>query len=161
MNEPLADILILLIATNGAPIIVARIFRSRPGRAVDLGKCLADGEPLFGPSKTWRGLFAAVSVCSVLALILGYDVAFGVIFGILAMAGDLFSSFVKRRLGLQASAKFSGLDQLPEALFPSLYALRVLDLPWWWALPLAAAFMLLAVLVSKPLFWLDIRKRPY
>jgi CDP-2,3-bis-(O-geranylgeranyl)-sn-glycerol synthase len=161
MTGQVADILILLIATNGAPIIVARVFRSRAARAVDLGKRLPDGEPIFGPAKTWRGLCAAVLVCAMFAVLLGYGFSFGVIFGLLAMAGDLFSSYVKRRLGLAASARFFGLDQLPEALLPSLYAVRVLGVPWWWALLLAAAFMLLAVLVSKPLFWLDIRKRPY
>jgi CDP-2,3-bis-(O-geranylgeranyl)-sn-glycerol synthase len=161
MTGQLADILILLIATNGAPIIAARVFRSNFARPVDLGLCLHDGRPVFGSSKTWRGLVAAVAVCALLAVFLGYGFYFGAIFGLLAMVGDLFSSFVKRRLGLASSARFFGLDQFPEALVPSLYAVNVLDLPWWWALLLAAAFMLLAVLVSRPLFWLDIRKRPY
>ena len=161
MAGQLADILILLIATNGAPIIAARVFRSNFARPVDLELRLHDGRPVFGSSKTWRGLIASVSVCALLAVTLGYGCYFGVIFGSLAMAGDLFSSFIKRRLGQESSAQFFGLNQLPEALVPSLYAVNVLGLPWWWALLLAAVFMLLAVLVSRPLYWLDIRKRPY
>jgi hypothetical protein len=36
------------------------------------------------------------------------------------MAGDLFSSFLKRRLNLPPSSPALGLDQVPESLFPLL-----------------------------------------
>jgi hypothetical protein len=36
------------------------------------------------------------------------------------MAGDLLSSFVKRRLNLPPSSRATGLDQIPESLLPAL-----------------------------------------
>jgi CDP-archaeol synthase len=45
-----------------------------------------------------------------------------------AMAGDLLSSFVKRRFGLAPSSKATGLDQIPEALFPLLACRSALSL---------------------------------
>jgi hypothetical protein len=44
----------------------------------------------------------------------------GVVVGSMAMLGDLFSSFVKRRLNLPPSSRATFLDQVPESLFPLL-----------------------------------------
>ena len=161
MSEVFSDILILLIVTNGAPIVVARLFQSHGALPVDLGRQLPDGRQLFGSAKTWRGVAAAVSASCIASIVLGYGFWFGLVFGALVMVGDLASSFVKRRRGLRPSARYIGLDQLPEAFFPSIYAVLALDFPWWWAVPLALTFMLLEVLVSWPLFWLKIRTHPY
>ena len=40
---------------------------------------------------------------------------FGLAFSALSMAGDLLSSFIKRRRGLPSGARSTALDQLPEA----------------------------------------------
>src|SRR6478736_778738 len=45
-----------------------------------------------------------------------------------AMAGDLFSSFVKRRLHLASSSMAIGLDHIPESLFPLLASRWLLPL---------------------------------
>lgn len=161
MYDEAVNILVLLMATNGAPIIVDRIFSSRFTLAVDFGRSLSDGQPIFGTSKTWRGLAAAVILCGAISTWLGYGPGFGLVFGALGMTGDLCSSFVKRRMGLEAGARSPGLDQLPEAFLPSAYAVYTLGLEWWWAVVLALVFMLLAMLVSKPLYWIRIRKRPH
>ena len=92
---------------------------------------------------------------------LGYGWGFGAVFGLLAMTGDLASSFIKRRMGMPPSDKCTGLDQLPEALLPSLYAAWVLGLAWWSTLLLPLVFMLFDMLISRPLYKLRIRKRPY
>lgn len=44
------------------------------------------------------------------------------------MTGDLVSSFVKRRIDLPPSSRASGLDQMPESLFPSLACRDLLSL---------------------------------
>jgi len=160
METPL-QILAILVATNGAPIIVARVFRTRGRLPVDLGRKLADGRPVFGSSKTWRGLAAALATACAVSFLFGFSLRFGLTFGALVMTGDLLSSFVKRRRGLAPSDQSVGWDQLPESLFPSLYAVSVTGLAWWWAPVLSLAFMLIELLVSRPLFWLRIRKRPY
>ena len=55
------------------------------------------------------------------------------------MAGDLFSSFVKRRLHLPSSSMAIGLDHIPESLFP-LLASR-------WLLPLNILDIVLGVTI--------------
>jgi CDP-2,3-bis-(O-geranylgeranyl)-sn-glycerol synthase len=161
MTRTFLQILLLLVATNGAPVLAAYFMGRRGDLPVDFGKRLGDGRALFGSSKTWRGLLAATLAACLLSMLLGYSPLFGLTFGALAMAGDLLSSFVKRRSGLEPSDQSLGWDQLPESLLPSLYAVAVLDLPWWHAVLLPIAFMLVEILISKPLFKLHIRKRPY
>lgn len=160
-TELFLKILIMLLASNGAPIVAARLFGSRANRPVDFSKRLADGSPLFGDSKTWRGLLASLFIASVLSAIFDLGLAFGVAFGCLVMLGDLASSFIKRRRGMASSDRSLGLDQLPESLFPAFYSCGALDIAWWWAFILSLSFTLLQVLISRPLFLLHIRKRPY
>lgn len=161
MTGELAAILILLIAANGAPVLIARLLGERYSLAVDFGRNLSDGRPIFGPSKTWRGVAGAIALCAATAPLLGFDAPFGMLVGSLAVTGDLCSSFIKRRVGLAASARCPGLDQLPEALLPSLYAVHSLGHAWWWAVLLALLFMALAMLLSRPLFLLHIRNQPH
>jgi len=161
MLESFLQILIILLAANGAPVVAALLLRSRGHLAIDLGRQLPDGHPLFGASKTWRGLAAALFASCTLSLYFGYGLVFGLISGALAMAGDLLSSFVKRRRGLAPSARFRGWDQVPESLLPSVYATAVLGVDWWWAIIWSLSFTLIQMLVSRPLFWLHLRKRPY
>jgi hypothetical protein len=159
--ELFVHILLLVLVANGAPVLATFLCRSRAAFPLDLGRRLADGRPLFGASKTWRGLAAALMAASLCACILGYDAGFGLIFGALAMGGDLVSSFIKRRRGLSPGARCLALDQLPEALLPAGYAVFSLQLSWWWAILLAMAFMLAQIALSRPLYLLRIRKRPY
>ena len=161
MLETFIKLLVMLLATNGAPILAARIFHSHRAQPLDSGRQLDDGQAIFGSSKTWRGLVAALITCCVLSMIFGYGICFGLVFGVLVMTGDLISSFIKRRIGLESSDQCMGLDQLPESFIPSVYAVGVLGVDWWWAVLLTLAFILLEILISKPLFWLKIRKRPY
>jgi CDP-2,3-bis-(O-geranylgeranyl)-sn-glycerol synthase len=161
MSETFAELLLMLLASNGMPVLAARIFRSNGALPVDLGLQLPDGRALFGPSKTWRGVILAVLAAALLGAWFGYGLGFGAIFGMLAMLGDLFSSLVKRRMGLKPSARCTGLDQMPESLIPSLYAGSVLGFEWWWSILLALAFTLVGILISGPLYRLRIRKRPH
>jgi len=161
MLESFLQILIILLAANGAPILAALLFRSRGDLAIDLGRQLPDGHPLFGYSKTWRGLAAALFAACALSLFFGYGLSFGLISGALAMTGDLLSSFVKRRRGLAPSDHCMGLDQVPESLLPSIYAAEFLGVQWWWALIWSLTFTLTQMLLSRVLFWLHLRKRPY
>jgi CDP-2,3-bis-(O-geranylgeranyl)-sn-glycerol synthase len=70
-----------------------------------------DGHPLLGRSKTWHGLAA---------VLIRLPWQAGALAGVSAMAGDCFSSFVKRRFGLEPSSTTLGLDQVPDALFPTV-----------------------------------------
>ena len=77
------------------------------------------------------------------------------------MAGDLCSSFLKRRMNMAPHSMALGLDQIPESLFPllacqSLLGLTVLDIAAG-----VASFLVGELLLSRLLFRLHVRDRPY
>ena len=154
-------LLVLLILANGLPVVAARFFGHRFSAPIDGGRQWRDGRPLFGPSKTWRGVMAGFIACSLSAPLFGLTVAFGAIYALLALGGDLLSSFIKRRMGLEASARATGLDQLPESVIPVGYAWVALDLPAWQAMGVVLLFVAANMLFSPLLYRLGIRKRPH
>jgi CDP-diglyceride synthetase len=94
-------------------------------------------------------------------MLLGLDWRIGAIIGALAMVGDLFSSFVKRRLGLRSGSPALGLDQVPEALFPLLACRIPLSLTAAAIASGVAIFFVGAVFLSRVLYAFDLRERPY
>ena len=157
----LAKILILLSLANGSPVIAKRIFGETYAAPVDGNARFVDGRPLLGPSKTIRGVVISLLVTALGAILLGLQFWLGLLVASTAMAGDLFSSFVKRRLNLGPSSKATGLDQIPESLFPLLASRSALSLT---ALDIALAcafFFAGQVLLSRLFFWLRWRDRPY
>ena len=77
------------------------------------------------------------------------------------MLGDLFSSFVKRRLHLPLHAQAFGLDQIPEALLPLLIVKEQFNLTSNDIAVLVIAFIVLELVLSRILFRLKIRDRPF
>lgn len=165
MSESLwlyCQVMILLLTANGAPIILRRVLQERWAWPVDGGRCLAaDGLPWLGRSKTWRGLAGAVLATGFAALFLEMPFATGMLIGSWAMAGDLLSSFIKRRLKLAPGDMAFGLDQIPESLFPLLAAGGGLRLDTAAILWLVLTFLILELVLSRFLYALHIRERPY
>jgi CDP-2,3-bis-(O-geranylgeranyl)-sn-glycerol synthase len=155
------QLLVLLMLANGAPLIAAKILGNRYSNPLDGNVRFCDGRPLFGPSKTIRGVVLAVAASTAGASLIGLGWQIGMLVGSFAMVGDLFSSFAKRRLNLPTSSRAIGLDQIPESLFP-LLACRGL-------LPLSVADIALGVviffvgelLLSRLLYAINVRDRPY
>jgi len=112
--------LLLLIAANATPVVLARMLGRRYATAIDAGFSMHDGRPLFGPHKTWRGLIAGMLAGATVGSLLSPGLILGGAFAALALLGDLLSSFLKRRLGFASGAAVPLLDQLPEALLPLL-----------------------------------------
>jgi CDP-archaeol synthase len=159
--EALAQVLILLSLANGAPVIAKRVFGQTYAAPVDGNAQFVDGRRLLGPSKTIRGVVISLLVTTLGAIPLGLQFWLGLLIASTAMAGDLFSSFLKRRLRLASSSKATGLDQIPESLFPLLACRSLLSLS---ALDIAVAcavFFVGQVLFSRLFFWLGWRDRPY
>jgi CDP-diglyceride synthetase len=157
----IARLAILLAVANGAPVIATRIFESRFSCPLDNGVAFVDGRPLFGKSKTVRGILVSVLLSAMAAPLLGLGWSIGVVVGSAAMAGDLVSSFVKRRLNLAPSSRATGIDQIPESLFPLLacrgaLSLSVADIGLG-----VAIFFAGEVVLSLLLFKAHIRDRPY
>jgi len=152
---------LLLALANGTPVVVKKLFGSRAARPIDAGLQFWDGRPLFGTAKTVRGVVSSIVVTAALSPLLGVSAGVGCLVAGTAMAGDLFSSFVKRRLGFPASAQAIGLDQIPESLFPLLACKSVLSLTFADIVVSVGVFLIGELILSRLLYWLKIRDQPY
>jgi CDP-2,3-bis-(O-geranylgeranyl)-sn-glycerol synthase len=161
--HPLAilQILALLTLANGTPVAVKKIFGRRLACPLDAGLMFFDRRPVFGPSKTFRGVAASILVTTAGAPLIGLEAKIGALAAAAAMAGDLVSSFAKRRLSLPPSSRALGLDQVPEALFPLLACRNALSLT---AADIALAvgiFFVGEILLSRLLYKIRLRDEPY
>lgn len=77
------------------------------------------------------------------------------------MLGDLVSSFIKRRLRVAPSNQTLGLDQIPESLLPLLAVQAYADLSATRIVALVLSFIVIELLLSRLLFKLHLRDRPY
>jgi len=152
---------LLISIANGAPLLAKRLMGSAGAQPIDGGRVLQDQQPLFGHTKTWRGLGASFCLtllaCAILALpwTLGVVVAFG------AMAGDLFTSYYKRRLGFDSSSKCLGLDQIPESFLPAFLACVFFGFSWQAVIVATGVFVLGDILFSPLWYKLGWRSVPH
>ena len=158
---PILQLLVLLMLANGTPVAAKKIFGDRFAYPLDGGVGFVDGRPLLGRSKTVRGVVLAVLVTAAGAPLIGLDWQIGMVVGSLAMAGDLTSSFLKRRMDLPPSSRASGLDQVPEALFPLLACRRLLSLSIGDNGAGVVLFTVGEVVLSRILYAFRLRDRPY
>ena len=157
----LAQLLILLSLANGSPVIAKRILGETYAMPIDGGTRFVDGRPLFGPSKTIRGVVASLLVTTSRRATDRPSIRDWIAGGCHRMAGDLLSSFLKRRFGLAPSSKATGLDQIPEALFPLLACRSAFSLTAIDVVAGCAIFFVGEVLLSHLFFRLRLRDRPY
>jgi CDP-2,3-bis-(O-geranylgeranyl)-sn-glycerol synthase len=108
-----------------------------------------------------RGLVLGVLATILAGMLLGLDWRVGALVGGVALAGDLLSSFIKRRLGLAPSSMALGLDQIPESLFPLLAARLLLPLSALDIAIVVIVFFAGELILSRILFRLNLRDRPY
>jgi|SRR5712671_3803828 len=155
------QLLILLMLANGTPVIAKKLLGDRYSYPLDGNLTFADGRPLFGHSKTIRGVVLAVLVTTAGAPLIGLGWKTGFLVGSFAMAGDLVSSFSKRRLNLPSSSRASGLDQVPESLFPLLACRYLLSLALADIAVCVVMFFVGEVVLSRLLYALHLRDRPY
>ena len=122
------ELVLLLVVANATPLLVGVLLGRRLDTPLDGNLRLADGRPLLGPAKTIRGVTSSILATSLAAPLLGLAQLQGAAFGLLAMLGDLLSSFTKRRLDIASSRSVPLLDQLPESLLPLLVMQPVLGM---------------------------------
>ena len=154
-------LLVLLAIANGAPVLACKFLGNRWNFPLDCGFSLGDGQPLLGESKTLRGILFSIFTSATLAPFLGIHWKIGALFAFFSMLGDLLSSFTKRRLKLTSSSMALGLDQIPESLLP-LFALKdKLALDAYSIVMITVVFFIAELGLSRILYKLHIRKRPY
>lgn len=173
MLEKLAQILLFILpayCANGAPVVGVRLIgRSTP---LDRGARAWDGRRILGDGKTLEGLLMGVAMGTIAGLIIHSFIP-GIyrsslepfMLSVGAMAGDLFGSFVKRRLGLERGRPAPGLDQLGFLAFALLFSIFTFGPPRW----LDALTLILLVAVTAILhigtnylaYLLKLKAEPY
>lgn len=157
----LLQLLILLVVANGAAVAAKKLFGGAFAHPLDGGARFIDGQPILGPAKTIRGVVASVLVTSLCAALMGLGWKLGALIATFAMVGDLFSSFVKRRLHLASSSMAIGLDHLPESLLPLLASRLLLPTSLLDIVAGVTIFVVGAVILSPLLFKLNLRDQPH
>jgi hypothetical protein len=151
-------IVVFLLWVNFLPPLANLFWRDRLATPVDGGVLWFDKRPIFGPNKTIRGIIASMLGGAAVFPLLGAAWWLAAITALLAMVGDLLSSFIKRRFNLASGKTVIVLDQIFESLFPSLFLGPFLAL--------SAAQLLTIVLCFIPVsyvgscFWNYITYRP-
>ena len=158
---PLFQSVLLLTLANGAPVAAKKLLGARLAFPLDAGARFFDGRPWLGPSKTIRGIVASVVTTALVAPLLGLSLAAGGLVAALAMIGDLFSSFVKRRLKFPSSSQAVGLDQVPESLLPLLVCRETLSLTFFDVAIVVGIFVVGELILSRLLYDLHVRDEPY
>ena len=159
--ELVLKFVILLAVANGAPLVAKKLMGDVLAYPLDGGRTISDGQPLLGSSKTIRGVLVGVIAAMLAAPLLGFALVTGLVVGAAAMAGDLVSSFLKRRMGLAPSARAFGLDHVPESLLPALVAMQVFGLTLADVLLITVLFTLGGQALSLLLFKIRLRDHPY
>jgi hypothetical protein len=157
----LLQLLILLVVANGTAVGAKKLFGAAFAGPLDGGALFLDGQPVFGPSKTTRGILVSVLATSVCAALMGLGWEIGTLIATFAMIGDLFSSFLKRRLHLASSSMAIGLDHIPESLFPLVASQLLLPLSILDIVGGTTIFVVGALILSPLLFRLNVRDEPH
>jgi len=130
------------------------------GLAMDMGRRMPDGKPIFGTHKTIRG-FAAGLIAGVLTsaaqtvslqylklsdfmLPFQFNVLIGLMITLGALMGDLVHSFVKRRMGLVEGAPLWVADQLDFVVGAILFSFLV-------ASPLPLLTVVIIFVITPPI----------
>lgn len=152
------NITLFLLWVNFLPPLANLIWGDRFNRPIDAGRLWFDKHPIFGDHKTIRGVLFSLLGSIATAPLFGLDFRVAAVASLLAMAGDLLSSFIKRRPNLPSGRNVIVLDQIFESLLPALFLRTILHLTWFQVLFIMLCFIPAAYAGSW--FWNYIMFRP-
>ena len=152
-------------AANGAPVLFGG------GKPLDLGKNFFDGRRVFGDHKTIRGFISGIlagTIIGVLIYLFTPSSSIGVIYqafllSLGAHCGDLFGSFIKRRINLKPGQSAPILDQLGFLYFALLFVIFLCNI----SIDLVdVAILTILTLLLHPLtnlgaYMLKLKREPY
>lgn len=142
-------IVLFLLWVNGLPPLVGILVNDRYNRPLDGGGLWFDNKPVFGPHKTIRGLLSSLIGGTVVFPLLGVSWWCAALAALLAMAGDLLSSFIKRRRAYASGEEVVILDQFFESLFPTLFLSFFLPLSLLQLTAVLACFIFISYWTSR------------
>jgi len=161
--------------SNMAPVLVKKIdFLKIP---IDFGHKL-NGKPLFGKSKTFRGLIFGIIFAIVITFIQFLLYEFGIgktislvdysnwlilgfLMGLGALLGDLIESFFKRRLNLEPGKPFIPFDQVDFILGALLLTYPIASLSISKIIIIISISFVLHIVVNHSAFYLKIRNEKW
>jgi hypothetical protein len=155
------QVLTLTTVANGVPVVAKKLLGDGLAWPLDCGVTFFDRRPLLGRSKTLRGIALALVFTTACAPLIGIEPSIGAVIGASAMAGDLFSSFVKRRLAVAPSSRALELDQIPESLFPLVACRAALSLTVADIVLGVGVFFVGEIVLSRLLYRIHLRDQPY
>lgn len=147
-----------LLWINFLPPMAKIVFRDRFCWPLDRGRLWMDGHPLFGPNKTIRGVLFSLIGGAAVFLVISVPLWVAGTAALLAMAGDLLTSFIKRRPNIPSGKNIAILDQIFEGSFPAIFLGHYLSLPLLQILIIISLFVSTAYLGS--VIWVNITYRP-
>ncbi|MHA1115737.1 MAG: CDP-archaeol synthase, partial [Candidatus Heimdallarchaeaceae archaeon] len=136
------------------------------GYPVDFYKNFIDGKRILGNHKTIRGLLAGILFGFVTSIVVWYTVGdlfqqlygsmglkypiwIGLVMGWGCNFGDMFGSFIKRRLNIASGGKFPVFDQTGYMIFGLLWSWPVFKfIPWQFLVTLLVISPLLHILAN-------------
>ncbi|UJG43405.1 MAG: CDP-2,3-bis-(O-geranylgeranyl)-sn-glycerol synthase [Candidatus Heimdallarchaeum endolithica] len=136
------------------------------GYPVDFYKNFIDGKRILGNHKTIRGLLAGILFGFVASIVVWYTVGdlFQQLYGLMGFKypiwiglvmgwgcnfGDMFGSFIKRRLNIVSGGKFPVFDQTGYMIFGLLWSWPVFKfIPWQFLVTLLVISPLLHILAN-------------
>src|SRR3989344_2614114 len=139
---------------------------------LDLGIKL-EGNSLFGAHKTFRGILVAIlfgtimfyfqKVININSIIIyrDYSVLLGFFLAIGAMFGDLFKSFIKRRINIIPGHNFFIADQIDAVLGAILFSSLIIKFTYLQIVLMVVFTYFLKLLLSYVGFVLHIRKHKW
>ncbi len=125
---------------NGTPVLISKVFRGK--FPIDFGKKMNDGEPVFGPGKTWPGFIIAIMIGTLVGF-LQHRFMVGFLLSLGALLGDLVKSFFKRRLKIARGKSWPIADQL-DFVIGALLLVSVVEVP---SLPIVIIVLVLTPLI--------------
>jgi uncharacterized protein len=150
--------IVFLLWVNFLPPLANVVWGERFNRAVDGGRLWFDRQPVFGRHKTIRSILASLLGGVAVSPLLGVSWWVGGIAALLAMAGDLLSSFIKRRPNFPSGRNVIVLDQFFESFFPALFLSHYLEMSGMQVMLILLCFFLVAY--PGACFWNFIMYRP-
>lgn len=156
---------------NATPVPFARILKKKT--PIDGYRYAWDGRRILGDGKTWEGLFSGLAIGTLTGLILylagnlgGFRSIFEpTVLSIGAMIGDIFGSFLKRRIGLKRGDPAPGLDQLGFLIIALIMSAAIYGTPDWLN-PVTLLFILIITVIlhlstNFAAYLLKLKDRPY
>jgi CDP-2,3-bis-(O-geranylgeranyl)-sn-glycerol synthase len=85
--------LVLLVVANGTSVIAKKLLGAAFARPLDGGALFVDGQPIFGPSKTIRGIVLSLLVTCICAALMGLGWQVGILVATLPWPATFSQAF--------------------------------------------------------------------